>query len=188
VTALCDFCGTNPAVSGGLCGRCESEFTYRNSKRLVDPCLIDGCSAPWFSRGLCRPHYAKHYDAGTLELFAKDPRPSQPSYMDAHSRLRRSRGSASGYECVDCGRRARDWSYQGGAPDEAPSEYGPYTYDSEFYVPRCASCHGRYDHTKVDCPRGHNTLIVGRDTQRKCRECGRERARRAYWAKRGVAA
>jgi uncharacterized protein YciI len=25
MTSLCDFCGTNPAVSGGLCGRCESE-------------------------------------------------------------------------------------------------------------------------------------------------------------------
>jgi hypothetical protein len=25
VTALCDYCSTNPAISGGLCGRCETE-------------------------------------------------------------------------------------------------------------------------------------------------------------------
>jgi Recombination endonuclease VII len=31
-------------------------------------CLIDGCSDPVKTRGLCKPHYGQHHNAGTVDL------------------------------------------------------------------------------------------------------------------------
>lgn len=69
------------------------------------------------------------------------------SYSGVHERLRRTRGDASTHACVACGDPARDWSYQGGDPDERhePTTGAPYSLDPERYVPRCRPCHRAYD-------------------------------------------
>jgi hypothetical protein len=68
------------------------------------------------------------------------------TYDTVHNRLKRDRGPASSHECVDCGKAARDWSYDGGAPDERKAHGGQsYSPDPAFYSPRCRRCHRAHD-------------------------------------------
>lgn len=68
-----------------------------------------------------------------------------PTYGAAHQRVHRERGSARAQTCVDCHGRAAHWSYSRACPNELTSELGPYSADVEQYVPRCVSCHKRFD-------------------------------------------
>lgn len=68
------------------------------------------------------------------------------TYFGMHRRLGRDRGKASTYTCVDCGKQASAWSYDGNDPDEL--YYDPprkrrlaYSLDQTRYAPRCTSCH-----------------------------------------------
>lgn len=68
------------------------------------------------------------------------------SYGAAHWRVRRDKGRASDHHCADCESRAAHWSYDHADPDEIISAGGlPYSGDSDHYVPRCVSCHKRFD-------------------------------------------
>lgn len=71
------------------------------------------------------------------------------SYGAVHRRLRKSRGSARNFRCVDCGGPAAQWSYDGNDPEELYGPSGrnisPYSTDPDRYQPRCSACHGRYD-------------------------------------------
>lgn len=68
------------------------------------------------------------------------------SYTAVHQRLRHVRGSASKYQCVDCGRQAKQWSYNHDATNELVSESGlPYSSDLAHYSPRCVACHKKFD-------------------------------------------
>jgi len=60
-----------------------------------------------------------------------------------HLRLRRERGRASEYACVDCGEAAEEWSFD---------EPSGYSVDLSRYAPRCIRCH-----------REHDLAIRGRD-------------------------
>lgn len=51
-----------------------------------------------------------------------------------HRALKRQNGSAKNYKCSDCERRALDWS-------NVSQKY----IGIEDFVPRCRSCHTRYD-------------------------------------------
>jgi len=72
-------------------------------------------------------------------------RTARPSYATMHARLARIRGPASRYRCVDCGRAARDWSYDWSCPDELMDRFGAYSADPNRYQPRCRRCHHRFD-------------------------------------------
>lgn len=69
-------------------------------------------------------------------------------YSAAHSRVRRSRGKAELYSCVDCGQQAQDWSFT--KPDcdgtMTDNKGRPYCTHPEHYEPRCRDCHNKYDH------------------------------------------
>lgn len=56
-------------------------------------------------------------------------------YNRDHARVRRERGAADHNACVDCGRKARDWSFN----------HGENAADPMSYSPRCRSCHMKYD-------------------------------------------
>jgi hypothetical protein len=58
-------------------------------------------------------------------------------YWDTHMPVRRTYGPASQWQCVDCGKMAREWSQ---IHDTDP-------YNVENYEPRCVSCHRKYDYT-----------------------------------------
>lgn len=72
-----------------------------------------------------------------------------PMYSAIHERLASTRGKATLYSCVDCGGCARDWSYTEDDPNELKDSKGlRFSRDLERYVPRCVSCHKRYDFEK----------------------------------------
>lgn len=60
---------------------------------------------------------------------------NHPTYQAIHRRLREYRGNASDYNCVDCSKQARDWSWVHDTDDK----------DTNNYEPRCSSCHSIYD-------------------------------------------
>jgi hypothetical protein len=68
------------------------------------------------------------------------------TYDQVHARLRKERGPARDHQCVDCGRPAEQWAYAHEAQDELwePNK-GPYTTDTNCYVPLCIP-----DHRKLD--------------------------------------
>lgn len=56
-------------------------------------------------------------------------------YTSLHTQLRRKRGSSSQFSCVDCGAKAEEWSLP----------HNENQFDFAIYVPRCRSCHRKYD-------------------------------------------
>lgn len=80
------------------------------------------------------------------------------SYSMAHKNLRKLRGPARSHPCIDCGEQARDWSYNGGAPDERMGfVHGhkrplAYSFDPAYYSPRCLDCHKLYDTRTAPSP------------------------------------
>lgn len=71
------------------------------------------------------------------------------SLFEAHRRVKRVRGPARGFPCVDCGGGpAGQWSL----PDTAACLSDPagwrYSDDPFVYEARCHSCHTKYDHRK----------------------------------------
>lgn len=72
---------------------------------------------------------------------------SRPTYQQAHSAIRRSRGRASDQSCDRCDGQAADWAYAYPA-DAVPlvdPAGRPYSADPRDYVPLCRSCHRRHD-------------------------------------------
>jgi hypothetical protein len=60
---------------------------------------------------------------------------ANPSYDGWHKRVKKARGPASRYACVDCGKPAEDWS-----------TVNPSSHDVRArFQPRCRACHRRYD-------------------------------------------
>jgi hypothetical protein len=62
-------------------------------------------------------------------------RAESPSYDVWHNRVKKARGSASDYRCIDCDGRAEDWSTADPSSDDVWVRFQP----------RCRKCHRRYD-------------------------------------------
>lgn len=67
------------------------------------------------------------------------------SYAAAHDRVRRTRGRASQFQCVDCGQGAAHWSLDRDSQHIRFENGMPYSTDRNDYQPRCVPCHKRYD-------------------------------------------
>lgn len=69
------------------------------------------------------------------------------TYLAAHKRVYRARGSAESYDCVHCGNPAQDWAYQNCAGSaELVNRYGRrYSPNPGDYDPLCKACHAAYD-------------------------------------------
>lgn len=77
------------------------------------------------------------------------------SYSGAHNRIHSLRGSATDYDCKECGHAAKDWSldWKSIPPDSikwgrdkpAIDKLSPYSANPEDYSPRCRRCHHAYD-------------------------------------------
>jgi hypothetical protein len=77
------------------------------------------------------------------------------AYDNAHTRVVRLWGKACLYPCINCGRRARDWAYDGTDPTGQGIKRR-YSIWPEFYMPMCHKCHMR-----LDGPRGNGFRDVG---------------------------
>lgn len=146
-------------------------------------CTVDNCGKPICSRSMCRSHYnmewrRKNYEkveamnaARRLNTVHKVPVvPTNPvSYVTAHERISYYRGRAYTYLCVDCGEKARHWSFNHINPSQTMQEnvrqrhrsgkhskmteyYCLLTYSSNpmDYDPRCIPCHRKFDKVEAD--------------------------------------
>lgn len=69
-----------------------------------------------------------------------------PAYRTVHTWLSNTYGKATEHTCVDCGKQAGQWSYNGSSDREIRSPTGmPYSPDLTAYSPRCVRCHKRHD-------------------------------------------
>lgn len=69
-----------------------------------------------------------------------------PGYQAAHLRVASERGKASEHACIDCLRRAGEWSYDHADANELIDHKGRrYSVDPDHYDPRCIACHRRHD-------------------------------------------
>lgn len=157
---------TCPACGSAFTGRPNKVYCSDDCRNLalarrngVEPfrprgtCAVDGCERPHHANGYCDAHNRRLRDTG-------DVRPHEPfrvtgipeTYEAAHRAIRRARGPAKHYACIDCGRGAEHWSYDHADPDARtdPNIGAPYSPDPWHYQPRCVSCHKRYDLAFLD--------------------------------------
>ena len=132
-------------------------------------CTYNGIEGPCplsvFSRHLCQKHYNRLLRNGTTELIGKPGQlpDEQLAYAGMHARLYRMFGSARHLACFDCGGPAREWSYEGGDPNERIGDDGrgrmsAYSTDPSYYHPRCMRCHNAHDNDQRTTLRGNATL------------------------------
>ena len=125
---------------------CGTEITPRIPSLKSGGAQSCGCS-----RG--QPKYEQKYCAvcGALAMIRRDHQScsracgrelartarqaANPSYDVWHKRVRKARGPASDYACVDCGEPAEDWSTADPASDDIRARFQP----------RCRKCHRLYD-------------------------------------------
>ena len=87
---------------------------------------------------------------------------SDVGYGTAHWRVRRSKGPANWYPCIDCGGEATEWSYNFMADSDERREGALfYSVNPVHYEPRCNSCHKRFDTADV------RSLYVGNAQERE---------------------
>jgi hypothetical protein len=72
------------------------------------------------------------------------------TYHQVHKRLRATFGPARNHQCVDCGKRADEWSYDHGDPNEKRS-VAAYSTDLSHYAARCVPCHRAFDFGVKQC-------------------------------------
>jgi hypothetical protein len=121
-------------------------------KRSV--CSLDDCARVVKSNGMCELHsrrWRKHGDPRSDGRLSGPAHPSwagdRVSYFQAHSRVRRLRGSAAVQACA-CGASAAEWAYDHTDPAERFCPTGAYSTDPARYVPMCRSCHRKFDHNR----------------------------------------
>lgn len=156
-----------------------------------------------YTRNMCPMHYTRWIKHGDpLMILTTAPPGSRATgvrsgnwtgddatYYGVHKRVKASFGVPSTKTCVDCGKRADHWSYDGLAgSDEKRDPRGlAYTTLLHHYEPRCASCHRLHD-LPPTCPQGHlyteaNTKwkrLKNGVTGRLCRECTNRQWRENY--------
>lgn len=171
----CDIEGCDRPVFVKSRGWCRTHYHrwHRHGDPLIDtvrkphipkPCSIEGCDEPSMCRSWCNAHYQRWYKFGDPLTFKGPQRGAErynwlgddAGYMQAHDRVRRSRGKASEHPCQHCMKPAEQWAYDHADPDERseiqvdrggePSTL-TYSLDLEHYVPLCIPCHLRFDHS-----------------------------------------
>lgn len=122
-------------------------------------CMVDGCEQKDCGpNGYCVKHYGRIKRNGSPYIVihqrdrARVRGPEHPRWDDEHLtyhamhfRIRTANGRASERSCADCGKKAQQWSYTHTDPNERQSKFGAYSIDLGFYIPRCISCHKRFD-------------------------------------------
>ena len=94
-------------------------------------------------------------------------RTDDAGYHAAHNRVRHERGRASSHRCVDCGGAAYHWSYNHQDPDERITDGDhrwpgmPYSLDTRYYEPRCASCHSTFDRDRGNRGGNEQLALIG---------------------------
>jgi hypothetical protein len=123
------------------------------------PCSVEGCDGKDLDSGMCYRHATRTRMHGDPQICIQpedrkkllgSDNPAwagdEVGYAGAHDRAEATKGRACDHACVDCGQAARHWSYDHADPNELATEAGyPYSADPSHYVPRCVSCHKKFD-------------------------------------------
>jgi len=104
------------------CSRGQSKYEWK-------PCPVCGALA------MIRRDHRSCSRACGYELARVARQAASPSYDVWHKRIKKARGPASSFACVDCGEPAQDWSTVNPASDDVQSRFQP----------RCRKCHRYYD-------------------------------------------
>lgn len=121
--------------------------------RVRPECTVDGCTREQHARAMCNTHDRRVKKTGDPHnrghLGGRPLKGAHPTWAAIHKRLSRSRGPAKKYTCVDCGRRAQEWSYDGNDEQQLVGySHGwelAYSLNLNHYEPRCSSCHRLFD-------------------------------------------
>lgn len=71
---------------------------------------------------------------------------SASTYQQVHRALRRARGPARSYRCLQCDRQAAHWAFDDTkAKVQVDARRRRFSTDLAAYIPLCAKCHGRFD-------------------------------------------
>lgn len=137
-------------------GLCPAHYSkqLRNSHTTI--CIVDGCNKIGHTKKYCHAHYAKILRYGSIDYNKKNIKKGsahyawkdKPSYGAVHARIKRYRGFANQFNCIDCNGPAQDWSLNLNCNYELIEERGrlvPISYNTNDYDPRCKRCHGIYD-------------------------------------------
>ena len=152
---MCDVAGCSRPARTRNGALCEAHYyRARRTGSTTDPvrqpetCSIDGCVNPTHCWSMCQMHYLRvkqHGDPGYVNEGPNNPAwtGDDATYGAVHQRVRRVRGPARRYACIDCGARAKHWSYQrrGGTVHDRMA----YETDVWSFEPRCVPCHKRFD-------------------------------------------
>lgn len=80
---------------------------------------------------------------------ARFPRTEAPTYATAHSWIWDTKGPAAEHQCVQCGKTAQDWAYDGEDPLEVVAQFThkglAYSLNPDHYQPMCKPCHSAFD-------------------------------------------
>lgn len=158
-----DGCDRRARGATGYCSTHATRF-LKHGDATVDKratgrkvCTIDGCSSFVEGHGLCQMHWARRARTGDPLMVRRVPsgeksphyRGDEIGYSAAHWRLRKQRGKASNYACVDCDLQAEHWSYDLKDPNCRYENFQgktlAYSLKVEHYQPRCVQCHALHD-------------------------------------------
>lgn len=168
-----DGCERKPrSESASYCEMHYSRLRRNGTLSIVAPrvpdskCVVVGCNKKAFTTGgLCRNHSLGMKRNGDFKNHARGElaynwvSESELGYKTAHRRVKTARGSASKYPCVDCGKKARHWSYNHCAEHELSETHergGVVSYSANIwdYSPRCVSCHKKFDLNTIEAKGG----------------------------------
>ena len=168
--------GSNATCSIEGCGRshkahgwCEMHWDRMKRSGTTDPpqpririCSIDDCARVHWALSYCRLHYKRFLQHGDPNMVVFAMRYGDDiGYEAVHAQLKRYRGRASDYNCVDCSGQAHDWSYDNRDCNERTSPTGlKFSTDLAHYEPRCKPCHKTFDNTQRDSNTGVKTVTM----------------------------
>lgn len=160
-TGVCEFDGCGRAHAAQ--GLCSGHWAQQRQGRALQPllrrvipessvCMIADCSRPHSAHGMCDTHRRRqrvYGDPRATPPIGGPLKGEHPTVGAMHRRVRKAKGAARGHQCVDCGARADEWSYNNADPNELLGEdHGSqlaYSLDVANYEPRCRSCHRQFD-------------------------------------------
>lgn len=149
--------------TGQLTARPQPQRELRRALAEKDPtailtCSVKECDQPARTGGMCEKHYTRVLRHGDVHAFTHQRDRNLPrgpanvrwagdgiGYDGMHQRVHAAKGSASSRPCVECGGPANQWSYDHADPEERMGDKGAYSLTVEHYVPRCVSCHKKFD-------------------------------------------
>lgn len=149
---ICVVEGCGRAYSArGYCSMHYTRFLREgNIDELFRACKVSGCDRAAFVKGFCNLHYVRDRQNLKMDDLAKGHPLRQVVTIDAiHRRLKSLWGPARQYPCIECGKQARDWAYDGTDPTQCLGLKGGtklwYSQFPEFYMPLCKKCHNSFD-------------------------------------------